>query len=291
MKKEQTIKNQVKLSGVGLHTGANVNIAINPAPEGTGILFKRVDIDGAPCVKACPENLVQPDQRLQRTTLKKGRAEVHTTEHLLAALSGLGIDNVEVEIDGAEMPGLDGSAKEFVRVLEAAGIRELPRLKKTIEIKKPIVCKKGDAVIEIKPHSEFKIDYLLDYKHPILKKQSFCVSLDSSGESQEFFKEKIAPSRTFCLEEEANALLAMGLGKGANFKNTLVIGKEGPIANSFRFPDEPARHKVLDIIGDLYILGPVKGHITAHKSGHALNATAIKEIYNEHRRNNENNTA
>ena len=151
-----------------------------------------------------------------------------------------------------------------------------------IEIEKPIICSDANASIQVLPDEQFKVEYFMDYNHPLLREQWFDIALDGSDDSLDFFKNQVAPARTFCIEEEAFALLKAGLGKGADFSNTLVIGSEGPINNKFRFPDEPVRHKLLDLLGDLYVLGRhIKGRVIARKSGHRLNNIFIKRLQQE----------
>jgi len=174
--------------------------------------------------------------------------EVHTIEHLMASFAALKIDNVLVEIDGLEVPGLDGSATPFIEILQSAGIIEQPALRKIYQLKEPIWVEDGDASLTALPSNELKISYLLNYLHPQLQAQYVRCSVE-----RDIFIKEIAPSRTFCLEEEVEPLRQMGLGKGADYSNTVVVGKTGVIKNTFRFQDEPARHKVLDLIGDLLL--------------------------------------
>jgi UDP-3-O-acyl N-acetylglucosamine deacetylase len=282
MDRQRTIRSQATISGIGLQTGKTVTLRLNPAPPSSGATFIRVDKPGAPSVKVSPSSLKESRRLLQRTVLKNGRAEVHTVEHLLASLSGLSIDNIDIEIDNIELPGLDGSAKEFVRVLREAGFQEQDAPRSYLEVQKPIVCANGKGTIQVLPDDRFKVEYYLDYNRPFLKEQWFDIELDSSEDFAEFFASDVAPSRTFCLEEEAMMLLRAGLGKGADLSNTLVIGSNGPIDNEFRFANEPARHKLLDFLGDLYVLGRhIKGRVIAKKSGHKLNNKFVRRLEEE----------
>ena len=273
---QRTIKSCVSIKDIGIQTGRIVKLKLAPAPPDSGIIFIRTDLKGAPSVKVDPANLKESNRR---TILKKGKAEVHTPEHLLAALSGKSIDNIFIELNNVELPGLDGSAKEFVRILKEAGFQTQDVPRNYIEIEKPFICAEDKCSIQVLPDENFKIEYFLDYDHPLLKEQWFDMMLDGSEKSMMHFEREVAPARTFCMEKEAMLLLKSGYGKGADFSNTLVIDEKGPINNSFRFPDEPARHKLLDLLGDLYLLGrPIKGRVIAKKSGHRLNNIFVKKL-------------
>lgn len=282
MHKQRTIKSAATIRGIGLQTGNPVKVKLIPAPPGTGIIFIRTDMPGAPRIEVNPDNLKDSGRIMQRTVLRSGKAQVHTSEHFLAALSGFYIDNLIVEIDNTELPGLDGSAKEFANLLRDAGVHRQDALREIIEIERPFVCSNDKASIQIIPDDKFSVEYFLDYDHRLLKEQWFDVVFDNSDNSIDFFANEVAPSRTFCLERDAMAFLRSGLGKGADLGNTLVIGEEGPINNKFRYPNEPARHKLLDLVGDLYILGRhIKGRIVAKKSGHRLNNIFVKRLREE----------
>lgn len=280
MQSQRTIKKEVELEGVGLHSGAKVKVRLLPAEPNFGISFIRTDLSGAPVIKADISNVMELSRRPRRTSLSCDSVEVHTIEHLMATLCGFMIDNVKIEINGPEVPGLDGSAMSFVELIHKAGIEEQSALKKFFQTKDPIWLEEGDTVLAILPDSEFKISYMLSYNHPLLKGQyvSFTVT-------PEVFEKEIASSRTFCLEAEGKELRKQGLGKGANLENTLVVGRNGIIKNRLRYTDEFARHKILDLIGDLYLLGlPIKGHIIAVKSGHPLNIRLIQKINHQQER-------
>lgn len=282
MNNQKTIKKEVGINGIGLHTGRKVSVTLRPAPANTGIVFRRTDLNPAPSIKATPENILQSDKSLQRTSIAKDGVEVHTIEHLMAAFSGLAIDNVIADIEGMELPGLDGSVGGFARPIVDAGIALQNAPKKYIEIKEPVKYEKSKSSIEIYPDSRFLIEYHLEFEQPWLENQVFSLSVESNDDFAEAFINEIALSRTFCLEEEAAMLLKAGLGKGANLENTLVMGRNGPINNKLRFPDELARHKTLDLLGDLYILGGhIRGRVVARRSGHSLNAVLVKELSKE----------
>ena len=276
MKKQKTITSQVSLSGVGIHTGNKVNIIFKPAQAFSGVTFIRIDIPGAPRIQANVQSFLAT-KFSRRSSIGNNELEVQTIEHFMAALSSLGIDNIDVEIDNNELPGLDGSAIKFVEALEKAGIVEQEQEEYIHVIKEPICIEDGSSSITIVPSKEFKISYTLNYDHPLLEAQflEICVNAES-------FKNEIAPARTFCLESEASELQNQGLGLGANYENTLVVGKTGVIKNKLRFKDEFVRHKILDLIGDLCLAAcPIRGHVIAIKSGHSLNLKIAQKIYEQ----------
>ncbi len=273
MEKQKTIVREVNFKGIGIHTGNKVNVTLKPANVDSGVTFIRMDIAGRPRIKADIESLiVQKSSR--RSSIGNNQAEVQTIEHLMAALSSLGIDNIDVELDNIELPGLDGSAINFVEALEQAGIVQQEKEKYIYIVKEPITIQEGSSSITVLPSSEFKVSYTLNYDHPMLSSQ-FLEMVVNTGS----FKTQIAPARTFCLESEASQLQSQGLGQGANYENTLVVGKEGVIKNKLRFQDEFVRHKILDLIGDLYLSGcSICGHIVALRSGHSLNLKIAQKI-------------
>ena len=279
MNKQRTIKEPVIVKGIGLQTGRKVTLGLKGSPVNSGISFVRTDLPNKPSLNLKSIDLSDPGSKGQidnerRTTLGFGPFQIQTTEHLLAALSGFSIDNAVVELDNVELPGLDGSAKGFADLLKKAGIVEQPAPKQFLKVDKVIWHASGDSFIAVFPDEEFRVSYTLSYNHPGLGTQFRSIAVNESN-----FEKEIAPARTFCIEEEAMELLKRGLGKGADYDNTLVMGKLGPIKTALRFPDEPARHKILDLIGDLYILGiPVIGHVVAIKSGHSLNMELVKSL-------------
>lgn len=275
--KQRTIKKEFKLSGVGLHTGSRVNLTFKSAGENEGIKFIRMDLPSRPSVPANVTS-IYPDQRVSRcTTIGRDEQLIYTVEHLMSVLYGLKIDNLIVEIDSNELPGLDGSGLEFLKAIQAAGIMEQDAPRQVFEIKEPLFYQDDHAAIFATPYPGFKVTYTLDYPHPLLRSQFFDSEIDPA-----IFETEIAPCRTFCLEREAQELQERGLGKGADYRNTLVVGEKGVIENTLRFKDEFARHKVLDLIGDLYLLGmPIRGHIYAIKSGHRLNIELLRRIHHQ----------
>ncbi len=272
--KQQTIQHEVTLSGTGLHTGQNATVTLKPAKADSGIIFIRVDLPGQPMIKVDASSVVMDVNVTRCTAIGSGEAKVYTIEHLLAALSGLGIDNIIIEINNQEVPGLDGSSLGFVEALKKAGIVELSAPRMVFEIKEPIVVASKTATVVIVPSPVFSIAYTLDYDHPALRSQFISLELNEKS-----FLEQLAPARTFCLDSEVEAIRTSGLGKGANHQNTLVMSVDGPQDNQLRFKDECCRHKALDVLGDLFLLGyQVKGAVFATKSGHALNRELVKKI-------------
>lgn len=275
--KQHTIGKEFSLSGRGLHSGLEVKIVVKPAPENAGITFIRVDLPERTAIKVGGDT-IRLDSGVPRcTTIGVGNVFIHTVEHLMSALSGLRIDNLIVEIDQKEIPFLDGSSLEFVKAIKNAGIVEQNAPREWIEIKEPVLVNRNDASIIALPHPSFKVSYLLDYPHPILRSQYFALDL-----TRENFEKEIAPCRTFCLAEEGQELKKNNLALGATYENTLVVGENGIINNTLRFADEFTRHKVLDMIGDFYLLGkPIRGAISATKSGHTLNLELLKKIHQQ----------
>jgi len=280
MDKQRTIQREVILKGIGLHTANKVEITFKPAQIDAGIIFRRTDLAEKPAIKASLENLLPEYNSLRRTSIGKDGTEVHTIEHLMAALAGLEIDNLYIDIDNNEIPGLDGSSTEFLETLEKAGIKEQEKTRQYYAVKEPIIIEDKAAYILAFPSSEFKISYTLSYNHPLLKAQFLEMDI-----TPELFKKELVSARTFCLQDETNELKQQGLGKGATYDNTVVLGKNGVVKNKLRYEDEFVRHKIIDLIGDLYLLTqPIKGHIIALKSGHALNLKLVKKIDQQRQR-------
>lgn len=269
---QRTIKNTVSCYGIGLHTGRGVTLTLKPAAPNSGILFKRVDLPGQNMIEAKYENLI--DTKLA-TTLGKGEVVVQTVEHLLAALMGLNIDNTIVELDAPEIPIMDGSAAPFIHLIKSAGIRNQDSRRIYLVIKKAIKIKEGDKTVSLLPSRNSKISYTIDFEHPLLKEQSTCYM-----HSEKEFIHEIATARTFGFKKEVEFLLENGFAKGGSLDNAVIVddyrvlNKEG-----LRFEDEFVRHKILDSIGDLSLLGkPIIGHLVAYKSGHSLNAKLVSHI-------------
>ena len=277
MEKQKTIVKQITLKGIGIHTGNKASVTFKPAEVDSGVTFIRTDIPGSPRIKANVQSLLLEQKFSRRSSIGNDQAEVQTVEHLMAVLSSLGIDNIDVQIDNNEVPGLDGSAINFLEALEKAGISQQESQRYTFSVKEPIFIQEGSSSIAIVPAKEFKVSYTLNYDHPLLAAQFLELSVNA-----ESFKTALASARTFCLESEASELQNQGLGLGANYENTLVVGRNGVIKNKLRFQDEFVRHKILDLIGDLYLAGgPINGHVIALKSGHSLNLKVAQKIYEQ----------
>ena len=271
---QSTIKKEIKLEGIGIHTGQQTSVILRPAQENSGIVFIRTDLPDRPKIPVGVENLLDSVKSPRRTSLGIDGVEIHTIEHLMATLSALEIDNLIMEVKGPELPGLDGSADGFIKAIKDSGIKQQDKPRDEFQVREPIFIEEKDSMIAIFPDVNFRISYTLDYPTTNFKTQygSFLITDES-------FKNDISKSRTFCLEEEVEKLKGLGLGKGASLDNTVVVGKEGIISGSLRFEDEFLRHKVLDIVGDLSLLGcAIKGHVVATKSGHNLNIRLLKEI-------------
>jgi UDP-3-O-[3-hydroxymyristoyl] N-acetylglucosamine deacetylase len=272
--KQRSLKNIIRATGVGLHTGDKVYLTLRPAAPDTGIVFRRVDLPEPVTIKAAPEHV--QDTRLS-STLEVDGVRIGTVEHLMSALAGLGIDNVYVDLSASELPIMDGSAGPFVFLLQSAGIVEQNALKKFIRIKKTVEVQDGDKWVRFEPYAGFKMAFTIDFSHPVFEHSSQSVVIDFAEDS--YIKE-VSRARTFGFMREVEALRAMGLARGGSLDNAVVVD-EYRILNSegLRFEDEFVRHKVLDAIGDLYLLGhPLIGSFTAHKSGHALNNRLLRAL-------------
>jgi UDP-3-O-[3-hydroxymyristoyl] N-acetylglucosamine deacetylase len=274
---QKTIKNKIEFSGVGLHTGANSRVVVLPTEADTGICFVRKDLPGTSPIRAGVSSVVATSYA---TTLGSADATVSTVEHLLAAFYALGVDNASVEVEGPEIPVLDGSAAPFVEMIREAGLKTLESPKRYMVIKKPIKVSDGDRFIHLIPSrdEEFSIDYTIDFPHPYLQEQSFSMSFSSS--SSDIFSREVAGARTFGFLREVKLLRANGLAKGGSLDNAVVVG-DMDILNEggLRYPDEFVRHKVLDFIGDLSLIGvPLIGRIKAHRAGHSLNYKLAQKV-------------
>ena len=275
MKLQKTIKSEGKLVGKGLFGGKDAKVVFRPAPADTGVVFVRTDTQEPVRISAVASNLAE---RSRRTTIKKASVSIETIEHCLAAISGLGIDNLIVEVDGPELPAPDCSSTGYFKVLKRSGLVEQQASRKEFVISEPISIVSGDTSIYALPYADdgLNITYDLDYAgHSGISRQIF-----SCRVTPESFEKNLAPARTFLFEAEAKQFRARGMGTHLGPRDILVINSDGPIKNSFRFPDECARHKILDLIGDLTLVGrAVKGRIVAYKSGHSLNQQLVRRLY------------
>jgi len=275
MAHQKTIKKDAEITGAGIHTGEQVSMKIRPARSDHGVLFIRTDLPGRPSV---PADVSAVAYRQRCTALRKEEAEVRTIEHFFAALHGLGIDNLLVEIDGVEVPNVDGSAAPFVQKLKEAGIVEQKAQKRVFAVQQPIAVSENDITLVALPsHDGLTISYTMDYDIPSLRSQYLSLRL-----TPEAFERDIASSRTFCLSREVEELQKAGLGKGATYQNTLVVNEKGVVNTHLRYPDEFVRHKVLDLIGDLFLLNvSLQAHIISNKSGHPTNIKLVKALVDE----------
>ena len=274
MKKlQKTIKKGVEIEGVGLFSGQKAKLRILPAMQDSGITFIRVDLPDKPRVPVTVENV---DAKLRRTAIVKDGVEIETVEHLLSSIFGLELHNLDIEIDASEVPVIDGSSKPFVDLLRQAEIIEQDAPKRVITIKEPISVMDNEVTIVALPSENgLTVSYTLNYDGTYIGSQHLSLNINEIS-----FASEIAPARTFCLKNEADVLLQQGLGKGANYKNTLVIDSNGVIDNELRFKDEFVRHKILDLLGDLSLLNAsLKAHIVAVKSGHSTNVKLVKKIW------------
>lgn len=262
------------LCGVGLHSGRRTLLRLCPAPFGSGILFVRTDLPGHP---SAPAHSFDHDAPPFRTVIKAGAAEIHTVEHLLSALAGLGITDCCVEVDGLEVPGMDGSARDFATAILEAGMRDDETASiEAVEVRTPIALSEGIAHLEAHPWEGLKVSYTLDYPGNPLAQGTYEFEL-----STDKYLEEIAPARTFAIRKDAEIMRAAGLGKGADYQNTVVIDGARALETTLRFENEPVRHKILDLIGDLYVLGrPVNAHVIARCSGHRINRALAMRLVN-----------
>lgn len=275
MKLQKTISGEARIAGRGLFGGKEAKVVFRPAPIDTGVVFVRTDVPDAVRIPAVAPNLAE---RSRRTTIKKGPVSVETVEHCLAAVNALEIDNVIVEVNGSELPAPDCSSIEYVRALKRAGVVEQQVRRKEFVITEPISITAGDASIYALPYADdgLNITYDLDYGGQTgIDRQILSYRL-----TPESFEKNLAPARTFLLEVEAKQFQARGMGTHVGPRDLLVISSDGPIKNSYRFPNECVRHKIVDLIGDLALVGrAVKGRIVAYKSGHTLNQKLVRKLY------------
>jgi UDP-3-O-[3-hydroxymyristoyl] N-acetylglucosamine deacetylase len=267
MLKQRTLKSKIKTTGVGLHSGARVELTLRPAPPDTGIVFHRVDLVDSVAIPGDARNV--GDTRLSSSLAKDG-ASVSTVEHLMSALAGLGIDNLHVDVAGPELPIMDGSAAPFVFLLQSAGIEEQRAAKRYLRVKTPVEVRDGDKWARFEPHHGFVLDFTIDFPHPVFGSENRHVVIDFAEHS---YTKEVSRARTFGFMQDVEAMRAAGLALGGSLQNAIVLD-ETRVLNSegLRYDNEFAKHKVLDAIGDLYLLGhPLIGRYTAFKSGHALN--------------------
>ena len=273
MDAQRTLRRQISCVGIGLHSGNKVQLSLKPAGPNFGIRFRRTDL-GDLEVPATVHHLAG----IQLATgLARDEASVETVEHLLAALVSMGVDNVLVELNSPEVPIMDGSAAPFVYLVQEAGLKTLPARRRYLKIVRPIAISRGDKRIALYPSDHFKVTYSISYDHPLLRHQSRTIRV-----TEESFVEDIAPARTFTFLKDVEMLRQNGLALGGSLENAIVLGETGVLNNALRFADEFVRHKILDAIGDLALVGfPVIGHLVAHRAGHPLHTEFAAKILDE----------
>jgi UDP-3-O-[3-hydroxymyristoyl] N-acetylglucosamine deacetylase len=274
MIKQRTLKSVVRATGVGLHSGAKVVITLRPAAADSGIVFARTDIAGSPQARAAADIVV--DTRLS-TCIGVGSARIATIEHLMSAFAGLGIDNAYVDVGGPEVPIMDGSAGPFVYLIQSAGIEEQKAAKKFVRIDRPVEVREGDKWARLEPYHGFRIGFTIEYRHPVFDSGSQSVSVDFARTS---YVREVSRARTYGFTQDVEAMREQGLALGGSLGNAIVMD-ENRVLNSdgLRYEDEFVKHKILDAIGDLYLLGhPLIGAYQGHKSGHAMNNALLRKL-------------
>lgn len=290
MIEQKTLRNSVRATGIGLHSGTQVELRILPAQADTGIRFRRVDLAPVQDIAARAENVVDTDLS---TTLSNGTARLATVEHLMAAFAGLGVDNALVELNAAELPIMDGSAAPYVSLLRSVGLLKQGVPRKFLRVLKEVSYAEGDNSVQLSPYSGFQLNYTLQYEHPVLRNHNSSVTLEcahlvGSGDQctmgsdrfEEVFEKEVCQARTFGFLEDIEGLRSRNLARGGSLDNAVVMDRSGIMnADGLRQKDEFAKHKVLDAIGDLYLLGrPVIGAFSGHKSGHRANNRLLRKL-------------
>lgn len=271
---QRTLKNTIRASGVGLHSGKKVLMVLRPAPVDTGVVFRRSDLDVQINVPACAENV---GETMLGTTLIRDGARVSTIEHLMSAFAGLGIDNCHIELSAEEVPIMDGSAGPFVFLLQSAGIEEQSAPKRFARILQPIQVEDGDKWARFTPYNGFKVNFEIEFNHPIFKERDQTASMDFSTTS---FLKEISRARTFGFMRDLEFMRSRNLALGGTMDNAIVLDDKGVMnEDGLRYEDEFVKHKILDAIGDLYLLGrSILGEFSGHKSGHALNNRLLRKL-------------
>jgi UDP-3-O-[3-hydroxymyristoyl] N-acetylglucosamine deacetylase len=273
MSAQRTLKRPTSCAGIGLHSGRKVTLSLKPAAADFGIRFQRADLGGL----EIPATVTHLGGIQYQTGLTREAVSVETVEHLLAALTALGIDNAIVELNSPEVPIMDGSAAPFVYLVNEAGIKRLQTPRRYLKVLRPISLAQGDKRIALYPSDHFKVTYSIAFDHPLLRHQSRTIRL--TGDS---FVDEIAPARTFTFLKEVEMLRQQGLALGGSLENAVVIGDTGVLNNGLRFDDEFVRHKILDVIGDMALVGhPIIGHLVAHRGGHALHTAFAAQVLEE----------
>ena len=270
---QHTIRRSVSCCGIGLHSGRKVTLSLKPARCGTGIRFRRADLGGV----EIPATVANIDRLHYSTALSRDVGTVETVEHLLSALVSLGVDNVIVELNQAEVPIMDGSAASFVYLVHEAGLKRLTEPRRYLKVQRPVSLSRGDKRIALYPSDHFKVTYSISFDHPLLRHMTHTLRVTEAS-----FVDQIAPARTFGFLKEVEMLRRKGLALGGSLDNAVVLGDTGVLNSTLRFEDEFVRHKILDAIGDLALVGyPVIGHLVAHRGGHELHAAFAEKLLEE----------
>ena len=273
MDAQRTLRRAISCVGIGLHSGNKVQLSLKPAPTNFGIRFRRADLGD----HEVPANVQHLAGIQLATALSRNEVSVETVEHLLAALVSMGVDNVLIELNSPEVPIMDGSAAPFVYLIQEAGIKQQVSPRKYLKIVRPIALSRGDKRISLYPSDHFKVTYSISFDHPLLRHQSRTLRI-----TEESFIEEIAPARTFTFLKDVENHRQNGLALGGSLDNAIVLGETGVLNNALRFEDEFVRHKILDAVGDLALVGyPVIGHLVAHRAGHALHTEFVGKILEE----------
>jgi UDP-3-O-[3-hydroxymyristoyl] N-acetylglucosamine deacetylase len=269
---QRTLQREIECVGIGLHTGARVAMRLRPAPAHAGIVFRRIDLAGAPPVAACPANIRDVHYA---TTIGRDGITVGTVEHLLAAFAGTGLDNVTVDLAGPEVPAMDGSALPFVELVRAAGLRRQLAPRSYLKVRRPIVVELDSRSVRILPAERLSVAYAMAFDHPAVRPQVIAFEMNPA-----LFAREIAPARTYGFLRDVEGLRRQGLALGGSLDNAVVVGEDGVLnEDGLRFPDEMVRHKALDLIGDLFLLGKrILGRVIATGAGHLLHAQLVREI-------------
>jgi UDP-3-O-[3-hydroxymyristoyl] N-acetylglucosamine deacetylase len=273
MHQQRTLRRPISCAGIGLHSGKKVTLSLKPAAADSGIRFRRSDLGG----QEVPATVDHVGGINHATGLMRDTVCVDTVEHLLAAFVSLGVDNAVVELSSPEVPIMDGSAAPFIYLIQEAGIKPLSSPRRYLKVLRPISLSRGDKRIALYPSDHFKVTYSIAFDHPMLRHQSRTIRL-----TEESFVEEIAPARTFGFLEEVEMMRQQGLALGGSLENAIVIGDTGVLNNALRFDDEFVRHKILDVIGDMALVGhPIIGHLVAHRGGHALHTQFAAHVLEE----------
>ena len=273
MSVQKTLRRSTTCAGIGLHSGSKVTLSLRPAPADFGIRFRRADLGGLE-VPATADHVGGINYA---TGLSRDAVKVDTVEHLLAALVSLGVDNAIVELNSPEVPIMDGSAAPFIYLIQEAGVRALNAPRKFLKVLRPITLSRGDKRIALYPSDHFKVTYSIAYDHPLLRHQSRTMRITETS-----FVEEIAAARTFTFLKEVEQLRKQGLALGGSLENAIVVGDTGVLNHALRFDDEFVRHKILDVIGDMALLGhPIIGHLVAHRGGHGLHTAFAAQVLEE----------